>query len=71
MATLKWRPRSQQNVFGKQSNDSSSELQANYCVGHPLAKETKRFSAWEKKLFLIPVNLSHATMTRQVDLSID
>jgi hypothetical protein len=38
---------SQQNIFRKQSNDSSSSLQAGYCVVHLLAKENKPFSNGE------------------------
>jgi hypothetical protein len=44
MTALKTGIESQQNVFRKQSNDSSSALQTSYHVAHSLAKQSKPFS---------------------------
>jgi hypothetical protein len=45
--------KSQQNVFIKQSSDTSSALQGSYCAVHLLAKESKPLSNGEfiKKMF--------------------
>jgi len=47
VSVLKWGLKSQQNVFRKQSSDSSSALLAKYHVAHLLAKESKPFSDGE------------------------
>jgi hypothetical protein len=41
VASIQREVESQQNVFSKQSSDSSSALEETYCVTHLLAKESK------------------------------
>jgi hypothetical protein len=47
MTDLKWGLETQQNVFRKQSNDTSTALRASYRAAHLLAKESKPLSDGE------------------------
>jgi hypothetical protein len=44
VVALKWGLESRQNIFRKQSNDSSYEMQDSYRIAYLLANQSKHFS---------------------------